>query len=244
MQKAPARQLVSLKNIPVMVMSAEGSLAEVDPRFDHFIQPTIDAHLADSTDDELRFLDSALLRHEARADIFALNCCFSIYGPELAETTLRSFCSLLIHGATALNVLHAVAHDLHRQNTDPMHQVIDIDFVFALWSHRQAIMTRYLDGFIFEGRTIVCADSDDFGANAFPADAIDALLDSQRLVRPFSEDTRRVSELISRGFAEAPNAFDAVIRGSRVTSRLKAEARAPRRVTFTGVGERDMLDSA
>jgi hypothetical protein len=149
-----------------------GHVAEVDQRFDRFIRPTIDAHLSNFTDEELRSLDEDLLRQEARADIFALNCCFSIYGPDLTETTLRSYCLLLIHAVTALNVMYAAGNDLHRINSDPAHQEVDIELAFSLWSHRQGIMLRYLDSFIFDERTIVCAAADEIGPVTIPG-AID-----------------------------------------------------------------------
>jgi hypothetical protein len=167
-----------------------GHVAEVDPRFDRFIQPTIDAHLSEVTEDEARVLDIELIRREARADIFGLNCCFSIYGPDLTEATLRSYCTLLVHGVTALNVLHAAAHDLHRLNCDPAHDVLDIDFEFAMWSHRQAVMLRYLDAFIFDQRTVPCADADEIGVVSLPVEPLDALLDSEALVAPLSDDIR------------------------------------------------------
>jgi hypothetical protein len=219
-----------------------GHVAEVDSRFDPFIRPTIDEHLSELAEDEIQLLDVDLLRREARADIFALNCCFSIYGPDLTETTLRSYCTLLIDGVTALNVLYAAANELHRLNADSTHQLIDIDFEFALWHHRQAIMSRYVDGFIFDKRTIKCADNDAIGVVTLPAEALDVLLDPQGLVVPLSEDTRRISELLSFGFADTPHAFDAVINGSRVTSLLKDERGGQRAVSFTGLGSRSGPD--
>lgn len=109
-----------------------GHVAEVDPRFDRFIQPTIDACLAEwAAAGEPTYPDQPLLRREARADIFALNCCFSIYGPDLTEATLRSYCTLLVQAVTALNVMHAAAHDLHRLNADPEHQAIDVNAEFS-----------------------------------------------------------------------------------------------------------------
>ena len=214
-----------------------GHVAEVDPRFDRFIQPAIDACLVEwAAAGEPTCPDEPLLRREARADIFALNCCFSIYGPDITDTTLRSFCTLLVQAVTALNVMYAAAHDLHRLNVDPAHQAIDIDAELSLWSDRQAIMLRYLDDFIFDKRTVVCASADKVDPIAIP-DAMGILVNTEALLAPLSEDTRRVSELISFGFNENPNAFDEVIAGSRVASVLKERKRGRRAVSFTGLGK-------
>lgn len=220
-----------------------GHVAEVDPRFDRFIRPTIDACLAEwAATGEPTYPDELLLRREARADIFALNCCFSIYGPDLTEATLRSFCTLLVQAVTALNVMYAAAHDLHRLNADPEHQAIDLDAEFSLWADRQAIMLRYLEDFIFDERTVVCAAVDTIGPVTVP-DAIDALIRTDSILAYLSEDTRRVSELISSGFKERPDAFDVVISGSRVASVLKDRKKSRRAVSFTGLGKPDELGS-
>jgi hypothetical protein len=97
-------------------------------------------------------------------------------------------------------------------------------------------MLRYLEDFIFDERTIVCASNDEIGSIAIP-DAIEMLIKTESLLAPLSEDTRRVSELISTGFEKIPGAFDEVISGSRVVSVLKERKKGRRAVSFTGLGK-------
>jgi hypothetical protein len=212
-----------------------GHVAEADDRFDRFIEPTIEAFCAEYPS---KTRDGNLLHREARADLFALNCCFSIYAPNLAETNLRSYFALLIHAVTALNVLYATAHDLHRLNVDPSHCGLNIEREFELWADRQSIMARYVDDFVFDDRTVPCAHVDEIGPIPVP-EGFNVLTDTEAVLTFLSEDTRRVSELISFGFRPEGNGFEDIISGSRVGSVLKDKKRRRRAVSFTGLAERE-----
>ena len=187
-----------------------GHMAEADTRFDPFVKPVVDEYLKSVRVPDFLETDLTVLREEAEADIFGLNCCLATYAPFLTAEEARSYLSFLVRGVSTMNVVYAFADDLHRNNIDPDYAMKDINLTFWEWQHREAISHAHIQNIDFdaldletakEGRLLELPLADDLFASATRGEDI---ADIQ------NEHHRRMALVINDGFA-GQNGFDDVI---------------------------------
>ncbi|MGZ8284074.1 MAG: hypothetical protein ACXW27_00180 [Allosphingosinicella sp.] len=191
-----------------------GHIATMDPRFHPFIRERVDLYLAHHDTSDVPAAARRALREEAEADLFGLSSCIAAFAPVVTEGRMREYLTFTARALTALNVLYAMADDLHRENVDSAFPS-DIDESFALWRHREYLMTAYIESFPFDSTTVECAATDELLPIPDASILFEGLTDSDSLVGPIDEDDRRFVRLVNFGFAEG-GSFEDIVQGTRV----------------------------
>jgi hypothetical protein len=190
-----------------------GHLAEKDGRFASFIQRKVDAYLEDFDGAALPVEQIQLLRSEAEADLFAINCCLARYAPRMRAERVREYLNFVARLIIAINVLYVFSDDLHRVNVDPEHVMEPVERALTRWMHREAIMVGYIESFEFGRETIETRTNDRYLGLPQAASLFDGLTDSNQLIACENSDLRRFAQTIDAGFAAG--SFDKVIEGIR-----------------------------
>jgi len=121
-----------------------GHIATVDERFHPFIRERVALYLDHHDIEDVPVHARGVLKEEAEADLFGLSSSIAAFAPEMAEAHLRAYLTFAVRALTALNILYVMADDLHRANVDPDFP-IDVEEAFALWRHREYLMTAYIE---------------------------------------------------------------------------------------------------
>lgn len=191
-----------------------GHMAETDERFEPFVKPTVDQYLQSVDVPDWLDTDLSILREEAEADLFGINCCLATYAPFLTQHELRSYLSFVVRGISTMNVVYAFADDLHRNNIDPEYAMKDINLTFWEWQHREAISHRHIQEFDFDTLELKTANK----SKLLDLPAADALFASatrgEDIAAIQNEHHRRMALVINDGFA-GDKGFDDVIRAVR-----------------------------
>lgn len=198
-----------------------GHIAVADERFHPFIRERVALYLDNHDTSDVPLHAREALREEAEADLFGISCSIAEFAPVLTEEHLRSYLTFAVRALTALNVLYGMADDLHRENVDATFE-IDVEEAFALWRHRELLMTAYIDSLPLDSTTVEAAPADDLLDLPDAGELFAGLLDPGKIVGAVSEDTRRFLHVVDLGFAEG-GSFDDVIQRTRVQWVLGAD---------------------
>lgn len=191
-----------------------GHMAETDARFDQFVKPVVKEYLETLVQPDWCASDMALLREEAEADIFGINCCLATYAPHLSAAELRNYLIFVVRSVVAMNVVYAFADDLHRVNLDPDHVMKDINQTLGEWQHREAIAVTHIHNIQFDdlglatqatSQLLDLPNPDTLFASATRGEDISAIQ---------NEDIRRMATVLNEGFA-VNHGFDAIIKALR-----------------------------
>lgn len=193
-----------------------GHVVPVDDQFDTYVQRARDE--AEAIPEYATWSSDrrARVREEIAADLFGLNIALGRYQKNASGTTLRQYLGFLAIVVTQLHVLYDLAAEAHRINVDPATDTGDIAERFSEWSHRQEIMFRYIEEMEFSEDTITPLDADDLLPLPLVRADIDVVTNEDMLVSKFSENSRRLAELVSAGFAEG-SGFQQIVEGTRTT---------------------------
>ena len=209
------RSQVVTRTVSQFLMHHElGHVAEADSRYAEITGALIDTYLAERESNERTRLSALNFEEEAQADLFALYGCMAIAARQHNASVVKSLLDITVRATVVLDVLYAIAHDLHRVNVDPQHQV-DIDSPLTLWPHREALLLQALDDFSFGPHTFEACSDDLAEPFVFPEHMWPALTDIDAFLAPVTDDIRRVSQVIAQGFEFHPEGFRAVVEGSR-----------------------------
>ncbi len=191
-----------------------GHVATVDPRFHPFIRERVQVYLESGDISDVPEHSRRALKEEAEADLFGLSSCIAGFATVLSEPRLRAYLTFVARALTALNVLYVMADDLHRANVDSSFPV-DVEEAFALWRHRELLMTTYIDSLPLDATTVECLPDDGFLDLPDASELFEGLLDDRALIHEIDPDQRRFVRVVDFGFAEG-GSFDDVIQGTRV----------------------------
>jgi hypothetical protein len=191
-----------------------GHIATLDARFHPFIRERVDLYFAHHDTSDVPPESRRALREEAEADLFGLSSCIAAFAPVMTEARLREYLTFTVRALTDLNVLYAMADDLHRANVDPNFPS-DIDESFALWRHRELLMTAYVESLPLDATTVTCAEVDTLLALPDASSLFEGLVDNDRLVAAIDEDDRRFVRLVDFGLTHG-GTFEEIIDGARV----------------------------
>ena len=194
-----------------------GHTAVRDRRFDPFVSERVHDALGSLGEIQLDDQHRLILREEAEADLFGLNCCFSRYAPGMSERHLREYLDFAARFVIAINLFYAVSDDIHRLNVDGSHGGSSIETAFEIASHRLAIMSAHIESFLLGEDTAPCAPSDEFLGLDDPSMLFDAFMAAgPAMTECTHEDLRHASQIIDLGL-QAGGDFDAIIGGYRKT---------------------------